>query len=109
MVFDEIDTGVSGVAAQRVGEKLALLARDHQVLCVTHLPQIAAMADTQFSIVKSQHEGRTFTQIDRLDDPGRKKELARLMGGETITESTLRGAGELIDAAREYKKAIRKR
>ena len=109
LVFDEIDTGVSGVAAQRVGEKLALLARGHQVLCVTHLPQIAAMADTQFSIVKSQHEGRTFTQIDRLDDPGRKKELARLMGGETITDSTLRGAGELIDAAREYKKAIRKR
>lgn len=109
LVFDEIDTGVSGIAAQRVGEKLALLATDRQVLCVTHLPQIAAMADTQFSIVKSQHDGRTFTQINLLDDPGRQKELARLIGGETITDATLRGAGELIDAAREYKKEIRKR
>ena len=109
LVFDEIDTGVSGVAAQRVGEKLALLASDHQVLCVTHLPQIAAMADTQFSIVKTQHEGRTFTKISRLDDPGRQSELARLMGGETVTETTLQGSGELIDAAREFKKEIRKR
>ena len=109
LVFDEIDTGVSGVAAQRVGEKLALLATDRQVLCVTHLPQIAAMADTQFSIAKNHHDGRTFTQISLLDDSGRRKELARLIGGETITDATLRGAGELIDAAREYKKEIRKR
>ena len=109
LVFDEIDTGVSGIAAQRVGEKLALLAEDRQVLCVTHLPQIAAMADTQFSIVKTQHGGRTFTKISPLDDLGRQKELSRLIGGETITDATLRSAGELIDAAREYKKQIRKR
>ena len=109
LIFDEIDTGVSGVAAQRVGEKLALLSNDRQVLCVTHLPQIAAMADTQFSIVKNQHDGRTFTQVNLLDDAGRQKELARLIGGETITDATLRGAGELIEAAREYKKEIRKR
>ena len=109
LVFDEIDTGVSGIAAQRVGEKLALLATDRQVLCVTHLPQIAAMADTQFSIVKTQHDGRTYTKICLLDDSGRQQELARLIGGETITDSTLRGAGELIDAARKYKTEIRKR
>ena len=109
LVFDEIDTGVSGIAAQRVGEKLAQLAGGRQVLCVTHLPQLAAMADTQFSIEKTQRDGRTFTLVTRLDDAGRQKELARLIGGETITDATLRGAGELIGAAREYKKEIRKR
>ena len=109
LVFDEIDTGVSGIAAQRVGEKLAQLARDCQVLCVTHLPQLAAMADNQFSIEKTQLEGRTYTQVTRLDDSGRQRELARLIGGETVTDATLRGAGELIAAAWEYKKEIRKR
>jgi DNA repair protein RecN (Recombination protein N) len=108
LVFDEIDTGVSGIAAQRVGEKLADLAGDRQVLCVTHLPQLAAMADTQFSIVKSQRDGRTFTQVTRLDENGRKQELARLIGGETITGSTLQGAGELIEAAQKYKNTKRK-
>ena len=108
LVFDEIDTGVSGIAAQRVGEKLADLAAGRQVLCVTHLPQLAAMADTQFSIVKSQREGRTYTQVSRLDENGRKQELARLIGGETITEATLKGAGELIQAAQEYKNHKRK-
>ncbi len=108
LVFDEIDTGVSGIAAQRVGEKLADLAGDRQVLCVTHLPQLAAMADTQFSIVKTQRDGRTFTQVSRLDEAGRKQELARLIGGETITEATLQGAGELIEAARNYKNTKRK-
>ena len=108
LVFDEIDTGVSGIAAQRVGEKLADLAAGRQVLCVTHLPQLAAMADTQFSIVKSQREGRTYTQVTRLDENGRKQELARLIGGETITEATIKGAGELIAAAQEYKNHKRK-
>ena len=109
LIFDEIDTGVSGVAAQRVGEKLAELAEGRQVLCVTHLPQLAAMADIQFSIEKRQQDGRTFTTVSRLDDPGRRRELARLIGGETITEATLRGAGELIDAARDKKMNRRKR
>ena len=104
LIFDEIDTGVSGIAAQRVGEKLADLAGSRQVLCVTHLPQLAAMADTQFSIVKTQRDGRTYTHVTRLDDAGRKQELARLIGGETITEATLQGAGELIAAAWEYKR-----
>jgi len=103
MVFDEIDTGVSGVAAQRVGEKLAALATRRQVLCVTHLPQIAVMADTHFVISKSINAGRTFTHIQQLDFEGRKKELARLSGGEHITATTLRSAEEQLLAAEKYK------
>jgi len=103
MVFDEIDTGVSGIAAQRVGEKLAKLAENRQVLCVTHLPQIAVMADTHFSISKSVKEGRTYTHVAELDFEGRKKELARLSGGENITETTLRGAEEQLKAAEKFK------
>ena len=109
LIFDEIDTGVSGIAAQRVGEKLAELSDSRQVLCVTHLPQLAAMADTQFSIAKLQKDGRTFTRVTRLDDEGRQNELARLIGGETVTDATLRGAGELIAAAWKYKEQKRKR
>ena len=107
LIFDEIDTGVSGIAAQRVGEKLAALAKDRQVLCVTHLPQLAAMADVQFSIVKEQVSGGTFTRVERLDAEGRKRELARLMGGETVTETTLRSASELIGAADRFKAGLR--
>ena len=106
LIFDEIDTGVSGIAAQRVGEKLATLAKDRQVLCVTHLPQLAAMADVQFSIVKQQASGNTFTTVTRLDKEGRMQELARLIGGETITETTLRSASELIGAADRYKSGL---
>ena len=106
MVFDEIDAGVSGVAAQRVGEKLARLAQDRQVLCVTHLPQIAVMADTQFEIQKSVSEGRTYTHVTELDFDGRKKEIARLSGGESITETTLASAAEQLATAEGYKKCI---
>ncbi|MDR2572403.1 MAG: DNA repair protein RecN, partial [Oscillospiraceae bacterium] len=106
MVFDEIDTGVSGIAAQRVGEKLAALAGNRQVLCVTHLPQIAAMADTHFSINKNVSDGRTFTNIRELDFEGQKEELARLSGGENITETTLSSAAEQLTAAKEYKKSM---
>ena len=107
LIFDEIDTGVSGIAAQRVGEKLAALANDRQVLCVTHLPQLAAMADVQFSIVKQQHSGNTFTSVTRLDGEGRRRELARLIGGETVTATTLDSASELIDAADRFKAGLR--
>ena len=103
MVFDEIDTGVSGVAAQRVGEKLAKLAENRQVLCVTHLPQIAVMAATHFSINKSIKDGRTYTHVEELDFEGRKKELARLSGGENITETTLTSAEEQLKAAEKFK------
>ena len=103
MVFDEIDAGVSGVAAQRVGEKLARLAFDRQVLCVTHLPQIAVMADAHFEILKTVEEGRTFTHINELDIEGRMQEIARLTGGENITISTLTSAREQLDAAGAFK------
>ena len=102
-VFDEVDAGVSGVAAQRVGEKLAKLARNRQVLCVTHLPQLAVMADTHFEIRKNVSGGRTYTHVSELDLEGRKKEIARLTGGENITAATLESAAEQLAAAKEYK------
>ena len=104
MVFDEIDSGVSGIAAQRVGEKLTKLARHRQVLCVTHLPQIAVMADAHFEIQKNMNGGRTFTHVSELDFEGRKKEIARLSGGENITATTLTSAAEQLAAAEAYKK-----
>lgn len=104
MIFDEIDTGVSGIAAQRVGEKLYLASRGKQVMCVTHLPQIAAMADSHYIIEKSEHEGRTYTQVKYLDRHGRKNELARLHGGDNITELTLASAEEQLEAAELFKK-----
>jgi len=103
MVFDEVDTGVSGRAAQKVGEKLAQVSRKKQVLCVTHLPQLAAMADTHFSVEKGERSGRTYTSVCRLDRMQRKAELARLTGGANVTETMLSGAEELIAAAEQYK------
>ncbi|MCL2201859.1 MAG: DNA repair protein RecN [Oscillospiraceae bacterium] len=106
VVFDEVDSGVSGIAAQRVGEKLATLAKQRQVLCVTHLPQIAAMAGTHFEIEKNVTGGRTYTQVTGLDYEGRKRELARLSGGENITESALNSAAEQLAAAEKFRLAI---
>lgn len=103
MVFDEIDEGVSGIAAQRVAEKLARLARKKQVICVTHLPQIAAMADTHFLIEKTERDGRTYTKVTPLEREGRIRELARLHGGDNVTETTLASAAEQLDAAYKYK------
>ena len=104
MVFDEVDTGVSGRAAQKVAEKLADVAHAKQVLCVTHLPQLAAMADVHFSVEKGERGGRTYTQVERLTRRRRCEELARLTSGEHITEVTLGAAGELLDSAEAYKK-----
>ena len=106
LVFDEIDTGVSGIAAQRVGEKMGALARRRQILCVTHLPQIAAMADRHFSIQKEVRDGRTFTSVTPLDRDGRIRELARLHGGDIETDTALRAAAEQLDAAETYKKSV---
>ena len=106
LVFDEVDTGVSGRAAQKVAAKLAQVSRRKQVLCVTHLPQLAAMADTHFSVEKGESGGRTYTRVLRLDRERRKQELARLTGGERITAAMLAGAEELLDGATEYKKNI---
>lgn len=107
MVFDEIDTGVSGIAAQRVGEKLCALAGRKQILCVTHLPQIAAMADIQFAVEKRQENGRTYTDVRRLDPDGRRAEIARLTGGDNVTGLTLSSAGEQIQAADDWKRRFR--
>ena len=98
LIFDEVDTGVSGRAAQKVAEKLRSVARTKQVLCVTHLPQIAALAHTHLLISKAERDGRTYTSVTPLDLEGRKAELARIIGGTRITETTLRSAGEMLKA-----------
>ena len=96
LIFDEVDTGVSGRAAQKVAEKLKSVARTKQVLCVTHLPQLAALGDTHLLIAKGERDGRTYTTVTPLDIEGRKRELARIIGGANITETTLRSAGEML-------------
>ena len=98
LIFDEVDTGVSGRAAQKVAEKLKAVARAKQVLCVTHLPQIAAMGDTHMLIAKGERDGRTYTTVTPLDLEGRKRELARIIGGANITEITLKSAEEMLQA-----------
>ena len=98
LIFDEVDTGVSGRAAQKVAEKLRSVAAHKQVLCVTHLPQLAALANTHLLIAKEERDGRTFTSVTPLDTEGRKRELARIIGGANITETTLRSAEEMLMA-----------
>ena len=92
--------------AQKVAEKLAGVARTKQVLCVTHLPQLAAMADVHFSVEKGERKGRTFTEVERLSRERRMEELARLTSGERITGATLAAAGELLDSAERFKRAL---
>ena len=96
LIFDEVDTGVSGRAAQKVAEKLRTVAAHKQVLCVTHLPQLAALANTHLLIAKSERDGRTYTSVTPLDIEGRKRELARIIGGTNITETTLKSAEEML-------------
>ena len=103
MVFDEVDTGVSGRAAGKVAQKLFQVAHTRQVLCVTHLPQIAAMGDVHFSVEKGERDGRTYTSVEQLDRAQRRQELARLSGG-TPTQTMLDGAEELLLAAEQFKK-----
>ena len=103
MIFDEVDAGVSGRAAQKVAYKLWTVSSGRQVLCVTHLPQIAAMADTEFTVEKRVENGRTYTSVLRLDEAGRRQELARLIGGSMITETTIAGAAELLRLAEQTK------
>ena len=102
LIFDEVDTGVSGRAASKVARKLFQVSRGKQVLCVTHLPQIAAMGDVHFSVEKGELDGRTYTQVDRLDRLRRREELARLSGGD-VTAVMLDGAEELLAAAERFK------
>ncbi|MBO5867607.1 MAG: DNA repair protein RecN [Oscillospiraceae bacterium] len=98
VIFDEVDTGVSGRAAQKVAEKLRSVSVNKQVLCVTHLPQLAALADTHLLIAKEERDGRTYTTVTPLSLEGRKQELARIIGGANITENTLRSAEEMLNA-----------
>lgn len=103
MIFDEIDSGVSGVAAQRIAEKLYSVSLGKQVMCVTHLPQIAAMADSHFVISKSERGGRTYTDVTALGQQGRAQEIARLYGGDNVTSLTLASAEEQLAACEAYK------
>jgi DNA repair protein RecN (Recombination protein N) len=95
LIFDEIDTGISGRTAQKVSEKLKQLSGKRQVICITHLPQIAAMADDHFLISKDVKNDRTVTEVTRLDEEASVKELARMLGGVSITENTLKSAKEM--------------
>jgi DNA repair protein RecN (Recombination protein N) len=97
LIFDEIDTGISGRIARVVGNYLKLLSRNHQVICITHLPQIASIADKHYSVEKKLKDNRTFTTISELDQRSRIKEIAKLLGGDTITDTTLQGARELLN------------
>ena len=99
LIFDEIDTGISGNTAVKVGEKLSHISRSHQVLCISHLPQIAVMADQNLFISKSTDGKSTQTNIDLLDKDGKIKEIARLIGGNNLTEVVLKTAREMIQEA----------
>ena len=99
LIFDEIDTGISGITASIVGRKLKEISRHHQIICITHLPQIAACGDYNFRIYKESDETSTFTTVERLDGEQQIREIARLLGGDHITETTLQSAHELIESA----------
>lgn len=96
LVFDEVDAGIGGRIADRVGRTLADLSQAHQVLCITHLPQIAARASTHFRVEKSIRTGRTVTEVARLDERARVEEIARMAGGETVSDATRRHARALL-------------
>ena len=100
MIFDEIDAGISGIAATVVGRKMREISRNHQIICITHLPQIAAFGDHHYRIQKTSDETATYTSVVLLDEEETVAEIARLLGGETITETTLASARELLEASR---------
>ena len=95
LIFDEIDAGISGITADKVGEKLGLIGKSRQVICITHLPQIAAVADVHFVIRKEAAEGKARTVIERLDEESSVRELARILGGSKITDTILESAREM--------------
>ena len=96
MIFDEIDTGISGVTASVVARKLRAIAKSHQIICITHLPQIAAAGTSNYRIYKESDETSTYTHIQALGSDEKAAEIARLLGGENITPTTLKSAYELI-------------
>ena len=103
LVFDEVDTGIGGRSAEPIGRSLWALARRHQVLCVTHLPQIAAHADAHYRIAKRERDGRMVTEIERLDREGRIVELGQMLGGEVGGAASLANARELLDRAEAWR------
>ena len=103
LIFDEVDTGISGRTAQRVAEKMAVIAHGRQVICITHLPQIAAMADTHYGITKDVTDSAAITRIEALDAQESIDELARLIGGAEITRNTQNSAREMRDMCKKYK------
>ena len=103
LIFDEIDTGISGRTAQKVAEKLHDIGRSHQVICITHLPQIAAMADCHYKIEKKVENGRTITGVEQLDEDQEIAELCRLLGGVTITDAVEENAREMKTLAKSYR------
>ena len=103
MIFDEVDTGVSGRAANKVGEKLWNIAREKQVLCITHLPQIAVFADSHYMVEKETDDNVTLTHTVKLNEEGRIKEIARLTGGRDITGTTMESAKEMLSLADKFK------
>ena len=108
LIFDEIDAGISGRTAQKVSEKLALLSRNHQVICITHLPQIAAIADVHYEITKQVEGAHTLTQVKELSEASEIQELARLLGGAEITPVVLQNAAEMKELATTKKKMFEK-
>lgn len=106
-VFDEVDAGVGGAVAEAIGRKIADVAQHHQVLCITHLPQIAAFADVHFAVTKHEDAGRTVTDVKRLDTKSRIDEIARMLGGAKITTTTRRAAEEMLEQARGARKKRR--
>lgn len=103
LIFDEIDVGISGRTAQKVSEKMAVIGKKHQVICITHLAQIAAMADTHYLIEKTVDHADTTTGIRRLDEEESVRELARILGGARITDTVLESAREMKELAKEKK------
>jgi DNA repair protein RecN (Recombination protein N) len=101
LIFDEVDSGIGGAMAEVVGKKLKELSRHHQVICVTHLPQIACFADQHHSVRKEVKSGRTMTLVDRLDKESIVDEIARMLGGVKVTEKTKAHAREMIESAKK--------
>ncbi len=107
LIFDEIDSGISGRTAQKVAERLAVIAKNHQVICITHLPQIAAMADSHYLIEKQSDGAKTATDVILLSEEAVTQELARMLGGVTVTDSVLQSAREMRELAESVKKSLR--
>jgi len=96
LVFDEVDTGIGGGVAERVGRSLVELAEQHQVLCITHLPQLAVFADVHFRVDKRESKGRTLARVERIEGDAKIDEIARMAGGESVTQATRRHAEALL-------------